>query len=501
MKQNELTYQKQNVLSVKARDRQFIAYKKTLIVVFILLSIGVTAGLLAAVKPAYAVSIPVVLGGIIIALTCLLHAEIGLYIIMFYSFFISYLNRLLLNDTLSIGIYSDLLILITMLGFIARKSDLKSSINTFVKTPVVPVFLLFYLYTIIEVFNPAGFSIQGAIPAFRKVMATISLLFIAFNVLNTYEAVKRFTTVLLIFGGIVALYACIQEWHGFFDFEMNWLRADERRFRMTFVNGGARRFSTFPDSPSLSVVMTVCCVFFLGTATGLRKKKQRWLFFTVAVFCLLALTYSLTRTANVMLVGGIGFFILITLNRKISRIIAGIGIAIFLFIMFAPVYSNNQINQFRQTFKGGTKDPSYMVREMNRKAIRPYMYRHPFGGGLNTTGEEAYIYHPGHPLAGFPPDGGFMKKALELGWVGFALALFLYFTILKTGIRGYFAAKRREYKIMIAAATAAMFSQYVGEIAQVALGQITDIVIYYPFIAMILNLQNMKPSVNPSYEQ
>ena len=501
MKQQGDAYQKSNVLALKSKHQRSAALKKNALVILILLLTGIAAGLLGSVKPIYAAGIPLILSCTAIAIICILYAEAGLYIIMFYSFFISHFNRLLLNDSLSIGIYSDLLIIVTVLGFIVRRYDLKTSINTFVKTPVVPIFLLFYLYTTIEVFNPAGFSLQRALPAFRKIAATISLLFIAFNVLNSYAAVNRFITVLLIFSSLTAIYTCIQEWHGFFDFELEWLRADERRYRMTFVNGGARRISTFPDAPSLAVAMTVCCIFFLGSSTGLRNKGKRYLFLIVALLCFLAIAYSLTRTANVMLVAGFGFFILITLNRKISRIIAGIGLAAFLFIMYAPVYNNNQINQFRNTFKGGTKDPSYLVREMNRKAIRPYMYRHPFGGGLNTTGDEAHIYHPGHPLAGFPPDSGFMKKALELGWVGFALALFLYFTILKTGIRGYFAVKRREHKIIIAAATAGIFSQYVGEIAQVALGQITDIVIYYPFIAMMLKLQNMDQPVNTEYEQ
>lgn len=501
MKQTVEAYQKGNVLATKSRERHYSRLRKNILIIVLLLVTGVAAGLLGSVKPLYAAGIPVVLGCAAVAIICMLYAEAGLYIIMFYSFFISHFNRLLLNDSLSIGIYSDLLIIVTVLGFIVRRSDLRTSIDTFVKTPVVPVFLLFYLYTTIEVFNPAGFSLQGALPAFRKIIATISILFIAFNVFNSYAAINRFITVLLIFSSITAIYTCIQEWHGFFDFELEWLRADERRYRMTFVNGGARRISTFPDAPSLAVAMTVCCIFFLGSSTGLRHKGKRFLFLVVALLCFLAIAYSLTRTANVMLVAGLGFFILITLNRKISRIIAVIGVAAFLFVMFAPIYNNNQINQFRNTFKGGTKDPSYLVREMNRQAIRPYMYRHPFGGGLNTTGDEAHIYHPGHPLAGFPPDSGFMKKALELGWIGFALALFLYFTILKTGIRGYFAVKRREHKIVIAAATAGIFSQYVGEIAQVALGQITDIVIYYPFIAMMLKLQNMDQPATTEYEQ
>jgi len=92
-------------------------------------------------------------------------------------------------------------------------------------------------------------------------------------------------------------------------------------------------------------------------------------------------------------------------------------------------------------------------------------------------------------LAGFPPDSGYLKKALELGWIGFGLFIFLYFLVLKTGIQGYFKCKNEEVKLIYASCTAACFGFYVGDFSQVAIGQITDVVVYYPFIGIMLKLK------------
>lgn len=465
-----------------------VGNRKKILVSVMLILLAVAIGFAAHKGPAFVVLVPAFLVGLIIFLLCIINAEMGLYIIMGYSFFISHFNRLLFDDQLPIGVLSDILIGITLLGFLARKADLKTSINEFVKTPVIPILLMVYLYTAIEVFNPYGFSIKGAIPAFRKILASLALLFIAFSIFKTSNDIKRFLTVLFVFSLLVAIYACIQQWHGFFNFEMEWLRADPRRFRMTFVNGGGRKMSTMPDSVSLSVTMAICSVFFLTLASGIKKKALKYTLLTGSLFFLLATSYSLTRTANVMVVAGILLFLLITFDQKTTRILSFFSVLLFLGLMYAPI-GNNQVGQFRQTFKGGTKDPSYQVRELNRKRIQPYIYTHPFGGGLNTTGDEAFEYHPNHPLAGFPPDSGYMKKALELGWIGFALILFLYFTVLKAGIRGYFSAISPTNKLILASATAAIFSQYIGDFAQSAIGQITDMVIYYPFIAIMITIR------------
>jgi hypothetical protein len=104
-------------------------------------------------------------------------------------------------------------------------------------------------------------------------------------------------------------------------------------------------------------------------------------------------------------------------------------------------------------------------------------------------------YNPGHYLAGFPPDSGLLKKALEIGWIGFSMICILYFLILRTGIRGYFACRDEKIRLIYAGATSAIFAFYLGDFSQEAIGQTTDIVVYYPFIAILLRLKEFDSSI------
>ncbi len=459
-----------------------------------MLVIGI--GLSTAVSPTLTLAIPVILLSLTVAFICIINPEAALYIIIAYSFFISFVNRAFLNNALLVGIPSDILVGLTFLGFLVRGTDLKNSIMLFSKHRVVIVLMILYGYTAIQLFNPYGNLLTGWFPAVRKVAATFLLLFIAYNTLTTKESIYRFIKVIFLFTVIVAIYAIIQEFHGFFDFEIRWLQADEKRYRMTFVNGGARRMSTFPDALSLSIVMATCSVFFIGLLTGVKKPIYKVVLFFGIMLLLLAMTFSLTRTANVMVIAGIVLFLIITFDTATSKIVAGAGLFIFLVLLYAPT-NNRHVYQFRNTFKGGTKDPSYIVREVNRARIQPYLYSHPIGGGLNTTGTEGLKNNPSHPLAGFPPDSGYLKKALEIGWIGFGLLLFLYFTILKTAVRGYFSNTDRKTKVMFAACAASFFASYMGDYTQEAIGQITDIVVYFPLIAVVLRLRSEPLLIKP----
>lgn len=461
----------------------------------IALSFAVVIGVLMAKQMVLGLGLTGLIVGLVVVLICLLNAEAGLYITLGYSFLISFFNRLIFDDSLPVGVFADMLIGVTFLGFYVRREAVMTEVRSFASKRVGALLLIVYAYTLLEIFNPAGPSLNGAIPVVRKIAGILMLVLTAYQLFSSTSAIKRFIRVLFFFCSLVAIYACVQEWVGFFDFEMNWLRSDPRRFRMTFVNGGARRMSFFLDAVSLSIVMAVASVFFTGVAVAEKKYWRKAVLFTGVLLMLLAMGYSLTRTSNVMFLAGIVLFLLLTMNKVWSKVFAIAGMLIFLILLYGPFYGNNQLAQFRQTFKGGTKDPSYIVREVNRKSIQPYIYRHPFGGGLSTTGEEGLMYHPGHRLAGFPPDSGYLKKALELGWVGFGLILFLYFSVLQTGIKGYFSVPERNKKMLIAACTAALFAFYVGDFSQVAIGQITDVVVYYPLIAIILRLSKQERSL------
>jgi putative inorganic carbon (hco3(-)) transporter len=62
---------------------------------------------------------------------------------------------------------------------------------------------------------------------------------------------------------------------------------------------------------------------------------------------------------------------------------------------------------------------------------------------------------------------------------------------LKCAIQGYFRAKSNRIKIIFAAIAAFFFSFYVGEMAQEAVGQFTNMAVYYPIMALMVRLREL----------
>jgi cell division protein FtsW (lipid II flippase) len=130
------------------------------------------------------------------------------------------------------------------------------------------------------------------------------------------------------------------------------------------------------------------------------------------------------------------------------------------------------------------------VRVVARTFIQPYIRSHPIGGGLGTTGFSGGRDHPGHYLANFQPDSSYVKRAAETGWIGLAIICLLYYLTLQAGLTAYFRAASVATKTLAAACTTSLFAFYVAEFAQVAIGGVSDVVVYYPILAIILKLKN-----------
>jgi putative inorganic carbon (HCO3(-)) transporter len=437
-----------------------------------------------------------VIFGVFIFCACLVNTEIGLYINLLYAFFICQFDRYIFNNQFPIGVFVDILVVTSFVSLLFRGINLKKSISDFTKNAVVKGILILVFYLVLEAFNPASGSIEGWFQSFRRLGDSILLLFVAYNVFTSYAKVKRFTTVLFVLCIITAVYACIQEWHGLFDFELTWVRSDENRFGLFYIWGNFRKFSTMGDPTAFGIAMAACAIFYMIIGMQEKRPRTKVIYFTGIIIMLLGMAFSGTRTANIMVVGGILMFVLLSLHKSSTRILAIICTMIFVVLMYGP-YNNATINRFRTSFSG-SKDDSYNVRVMNRASKQPYLRSHPFGGGLGTTGPSGRRFTPGHELAGFPPDSGYLRKALETGWIGLLIVCALYFTILRFGVRKYFIANNERYKMLCAACTSSIFAFYLAEFGQEAIGQITDIVIYYPMIAILLRVDQFKGFRQPA---
>lgn len=433
-------------------------------------------------------------------LVCLMNPRLCFYTNVVFSFIAFHISRLFFyyGVPLSVGIFTDALIVTCLIGLLFKQDNMRQTLNEFAGTPVIIFMLIIYGYFALQLFNPNSMSTFGWYAGFRKLLSNLLLLFVSYTLLNNIREIKRYITFFFVLSAISGIYACVQEWRGLFDFELYWLMSDPHGMGLAFIGGRFRKFGTMSDPAAFAISMAVSAVFFIVILSGIPKKK--WLTALAILvgvgLMITGMTYSGTRTANAMLVAGGCFFILMTANRPATYIFAALGAMVFLVMLYGP-FNSPTIQRFRSTFTPDD-DPSYNVRETNRRSVQNYIHTHPIGGGLATTGGTGKTHHPGHPLAGFQPDNGYLKKVLETGVIGLLNYLVLYFLIFLAGIRGYFSSKNKEFQLIYAASLCAFFCFYVGEYAQKATGQITSDIVYYPLLAIVLKLRKIDSSVLPN---
>lgn len=424
--------------------------------------------------------------GAILVVACMADPFAGLVINLFYSFTSWHFSRWLTNGEFPVGILANILTFALILGYMARGVPMKQTFRQFNKSGAVVCFWIFIVYSIMEIVNINAHSIVGWFLALREMAGICVLFFVSYDVFRDKKKVYRFIDIAFWALLMLGLYGCIQQAVGLFPFERHFIEEDPQRLALTFINGEFRKFSLVSGPTEFGMLMACSSVFYLILSLS-EKGRKAWLWRLGIIPMLLGMSFSGTRTANVMVVLGLGFYILLTINRKGSRwLAAGAGV-LMLVLLYIPIYTNGTLNRFRTSFQG-THDASYQVREDNRHYIQPYIWGHPIGGGLCTTGAVGMQYNPGHYLAGFPTDDDYLQKALEIGWIGLVLFMLTYFLFLRTGVRDFFKAGSERDKMLAAACVCFIFPYYVASYTQIALGAIVDIVLYYPIISILIRM-------------
>jgi putative inorganic carbon (hco3(-)) transporter len=429
--------------------------------------------------------------GLFIVVLCISNPLTGLYIVMVFAFFINFLITLvsyLAKTSMPVGLFFDILVSATMIGVIMQRNGFKQKLSQFTKHPLTICVIVAICFNCIQFFNPNSPSPTDNVQALRKAIGYLLVMVIAYMMLDSYDKMRQFFKLLFILALISALYGVKQKIFGFFGYELEVLMADPLGWGLVFNYGDVRISSTMSDPASFGIAMSVCAVLF--SIIGMHEKRsfQRAVLFGGAIIMILAVGYSGTRTAYAVLIIGLAFFIMLNIHKKSTRIFATITVPIVLFLLYAPIYGNMTIQRFRTTF-AGSKDQSYKVRVLSRAFIQPYIQSHPIGGGTGTTGYDGARNHPGHALAMFQPDSGYVKRAAEAGWSGLIMICVLYTTALITSVKGYFRTKNENVKVIAAGCAAVLFAFYIAEFTQQAIGQMTDVVIYYPILAMLLRLK------------
>ena len=432
--------------------------------------------------------------GAILLLASVLFPKVGFYSAIIISFFLFDIQRFLRSD-IPLGTLVDLLVYICFLGIIVRKIQVKESFWQHCNHPIVFVYVLVFLYSVIEIFNPMGAPFSVSFLIYRRFLTLILFLYCSIQLFRTRDDIVEFLKIYFIFIFIAALYGCYQEWFGYPAYEMRYIMSNPLGERLLSLGGGKYRKFSFLASPAdYGLLMAASALFLLVLLLNAKFKwKKRTITAVTLILCALAMGYSGTRTATLMLVIGIVLYVLMTLSNPKTLVFTSIFGLLFVFLIYGPIYGNSTINRLRTAFEPN-EDESVQVRDYNRQRIQPFIYTHPLGGGLGTAGVGSSAYVPNHPLADFPSDSGLLRNAIEYGWVGLLILYITYIVVLQQGVRAYYKSRDPFNRVLLLASVVTLFSYIVAQYSQVAIGMIPGAFLVYPLIAILVRLRQIELS-------
>jgi len=343
-----------------------------------------------------------------------------------------YFERLV-SVSLPYGVLVDLAF---FLAFVAIATDpTKQQWRKYVTHPITIAYTLTFVFQLFQVFNPNAVSSTAWLVSLRGILLLL-IMFVTTELVSNLNNIKMLVKIWFVVATLAAVYGIYQEIFGLTGFEMNWVTRDPLRYGLYFIMGHMRKFSFLSDPSAFGVFMAASAlgafVMFFAPIPKLKKAALVFLFFSAIV----SMLYSGTRTAYAMLVLGIVFFIMITIRRKATFVAAVFLILGFLLLMFGPFY-NRSINRFRTAFKP-SEDASMEVRDVKRVQLQPYIQRNPMGSGINTSGSTGAKYAPGHWLANWDMDSGYLKVAIEQGWIGLTILMLFLTMVAVKGIDNHF---------------------------------------------------------------
>ncbi len=416
----------------------------------------------------------VVFGGIIglaLAVISAMNFRLGYYIYITVSMIVHVPERMA-KTTMPVGVVMDLFLVLMLAGAIFDKKSRERSNVNYYKDPLLLVLYLYTAYLLIQFFNPNMYSIQGWFIFIRVYIRNFIFLFITIKVMSSWAEIYKFFRFWLILSTAAALYGCLQQAVGLLPFERAYIAMNPDKFKTVMIQGRARIFSFMADPAAFGVLMACGAIIATVLLTASNKvvslPKKLLLLFIIPIH-LLALGFSGTRTAYVMLPVGLLLFFLVNLHNKNTLIAAAIFTFGMLAILFGPFYSSPTIIRIRTAFMG-SQDESLSLRDVNRHGIQPYMYSHPIGGGVMTVGNDGVTYNPGHRLAGLQPDSGYLRAVLELGWIGLIIVCIYTYMGIHYAVKNYFSEDDELHKLLLIGIAAVMYAILVAQYAQEAAG-------------------------------
>jgi hypothetical protein len=409
------------------------------------------------------------------------YPKFGIIIILLVAFLINFASRLVPDDT-PLGLIMDAMTYLLILGFFVKQKLEKNW--AYFNNPISYFILIWLVYNLLEVLNPSATSILAWVYTVRTVAFIMLMYFVFVFQIRSKDFIKLIFKVWLALDLLAALSAFQQENFGFFPFENAWLHADPLTFSLLFINGHIRKFGIFSDPVVFAFNMVTGSLLCLCFILGKIKAYKKVILAIMMCFFLTVMLYSATRSSYVLMPLGLIMMAILNFNRRVLIFVL-IGGVLTLGLIKVPT-SNPSLARFQSAFRP-SKDASYNVRAENQRRIKPYILSHPIGGGLGSVGVWGQRFSPGSYLSKFPPDSGYVRVAVEMGYLGLFIFCLFNFVVLYQGILYYYYIKDPELKTFCLAMLLIIFVLDFGNFPQQAFVQYpSNILIYLAMAIMVV---------------
>lgn len=415
--------------------------------------------------------------GVPFIFSCMFNLRIGVAVILVVSYFLIGAIRLI---DFPLGVFNDLLIATMSFGLLIKQINERNW--DFVKNPISKIIAIWIIYNLLQFANPSAESRLAWVYTIRGMAGTMIMFYLVMYSINSEKYLIFILKLWLFLSFLAALYGLSQEYIGFTNYDFNWIYEEEKRVKLLYVMGRMRKFSFLASPPVFGFIMAYTGLMCLILATGPFSKYVKGILIASAFLMFLGMVYSGTRAAYAVLPAGMIFYAILTFRKKI---LFSVAILLFIGVIIVIIPSSNpNIVRIQTAFKPGN-DMSYQVRVENQKFIQPFIQSHPLGGGLGSTGVWGERFSPNSILAKFPPDSGYMRIAVELGWVGLLIYCLMLSIVFYKGIKDYFRIRNPKLKVISGALLTSIYVLTVANFPQEAIGQIPTSLFFFTAIAMI----------------
>lgn len=412
--------------------------------------------------------------------------QFGISLMLLIGFLVHLISK---YSNAPVGTSMDGLMFLMLFGILVSQSRQKE--KSFAKSPISFLVIAWVVYNLFEGLNPWAESKLAWIYTVRTMALLIFVYFIACRAFTSLERIKGMLIwiIVLLFGA--ALYGLKQELIGFSAAEEAWIYADELRFQLLFQWTRMRIFSLLNDPTTFGIMMAYGGILCVILATGPFKSWKKIALVVAGLTMFWTMAYTGTRTAYVLVPIGLFLFAMLTLTRNVL-------IAATFFLLTGTVFmmkstSNPLIFRIQSAFRV-TEDESMQVRFENQKFIQPFIRSHPIGAGLGSTGVWGKRFTPDSWLANFPHDSGFVRIAVEQGWIGLIIYLAMLFVAMQQALYYYLRVKDPTIKIMYLGILAVIFLLTVASYPQEIIVHLPSSLIFYIFLAAIVRLKDFDPN-------